>query len=200
MWSGGERWKLIRKKFQTGGTTIACGWGGGWTQFGRLDRKPGTLSHVYSVVYPYMEFRFIKHHKERHRKKEKNFWSDKKKEKYSTNMKEYSPDSRAQSTHRVAMATFWRIFHHDGKISQACWGWGVHALLPTSFHYMYHHVQSSGVRSSWEGRYTAPISTLPLYMYSVVPCVGRGGGWLNIIQFLAFWAHFPQRIVGVVGY
>ncbi len=24
-----------------------------------------------------------------------------------------------QSTHRVAMATFWRAFHHDGKISPA---------------------------------------------------------------------------------
>ncbi len=97
MWSGDYRWKLIRKKWQTGGTTIACGWGGGWTQFGRLDRKPGTLSHVYSVVYPYMEFRYIKHHKERHRKKEKNFWSEKKKEVYSTNMKEYSPVNRVHT-------------------------------------------------------------------------------------------------------
>jgi hypothetical protein len=32
-----------------------------------------------------------------------------------------------QSTHRVANATFWRTFHHDGKISPAWWGWGVHA-------------------------------------------------------------------------
>ncbi len=30
--------------------------------------------------------------------------------------------------HRVAMATFWRIFHQDGKSSPAWWGWGVHAL------------------------------------------------------------------------
>ncbi len=37
---------------------------------------------------------------------------------------------------------------------------------PTPFHCIYHHVQSCGVRSSWEGRYTPPISTLP-YMYSV---------------------------------
>jgi hypothetical protein len=33
----------------------------------------------------------------------------------------------AQSTHREATAAFWRIFHHDGKISPAWWGWGVHA-------------------------------------------------------------------------
>ncbi len=43
----------------------------------------------------------------------------------------------------MARATFWRIVHHDGKISPAWWGWGVHA--PTSFHYIYHHVQSCGV-------------------------------------------------------
>ncbi len=29
-----------------------------------------------------------------------------------------------QSTHRVPMATFWRTFHHDGKIIPAWWGWG----------------------------------------------------------------------------
>ncbi len=29
-----------------------------------------------------------------------------------------------QSTHRVAMATFCRTFHHGGKISPAWWGWG----------------------------------------------------------------------------
>ncbi len=33
-----------------------------------------------------------------------------------------------QSTHRVAMAsTFWRTFHHDGKISPAWRRWGLHA-------------------------------------------------------------------------
>ncbi len=26
--------------------------------------------------------------------------------------------------HIVAMSTFWRTFHHDGKISPAWWGWG----------------------------------------------------------------------------
>ncbi len=36
---------------------------------------------------------------------------------------------RRESTNRPAMATFWRTFHHDGKISPACWGGGgVHAL------------------------------------------------------------------------
>jgi hypothetical protein len=40
-------------------------------------------------------------------------------------------------------------------------GGGVHAHHP--FHYIYHHVQSCGVRSRWEGRYTPPVSTLPQY-------------------------------------
>ncbi len=37
----------------------------------------------------------------------------------------------SQSKHRVAIATFWRTFHHDGiisSVSTAWWGWGVHAL------------------------------------------------------------------------
>jgi hypothetical protein len=33
---------------------------------------------------------------------------------------------------------------------------------PTPFHYIYHHVQSCTVLSSWRGRYTPPISSLPL--------------------------------------
>ncbi len=32
------------------------------------------------------------------------------------------------------------------------------------FHYIYHHVQSCSVCSSWEGRYTPPISYLPPYV------------------------------------
>jgi hypothetical protein len=39
---------------------------------------------------------------------------------------------------------------------------------PSPFHYIYHHVQSCGVRSSREGRYTPPIPTLPLYVLCAV--------------------------------
>ncbi len=61
--------------------------------------------------------------------------------------------------------TKWQPFHHDGEISPAWWFWGVyHQCTPTPFHPNYRHVQSCGVRSSWEGRYTPPISTLPLYV------------------------------------
>ncbi len=45
------------------------------------------------------------------------------------------------------------------KLAQAGEGGG-----RTPFNYIYHYVQSWGVRSSWEGRYTPPISTLPLYV------------------------------------
>ncbi len=38
-------------------------------------------------------------------------------------------------------------------------GGGVHAQTP--FYYIYYHVQSFGIRSSCEGKYTPPISTLP---------------------------------------
>jgi hypothetical protein len=38
------------------------------------------------------------------------------------------PHAEPQSTNSVAMATFWRIFHHDGKSAQQCEsGGGVHA-------------------------------------------------------------------------
>jgi hypothetical protein len=40
--------------------------------------------------------------------------------------------------HRVATATFWRTFQHDGKLTQAGEGGG---CTPTPFHYIYHHVQ-----------------------------------------------------------
>ncbi len=32
----------------------------------------------------------------------------------------------SQSTHRVAIANFWRPFYHKGKIHPGWWGWGVH--------------------------------------------------------------------------
>jgi hypothetical protein len=35
---------------------------------------------------------------------------------------------------------------------------------PSPFYYVYHHEQSLSVRSSWEGRYTPPTSSLPLYV------------------------------------
>ncbi len=42
---------------------------------------------------------------------------------------------------------------------------------PTFFHYIYQHVQSCGVRSSWEGRSdTLPLFILYPYMYSMVHC------------------------------
>jgi hypothetical protein len=66
-----------------------------------------------------------------------------------------------QNTHREATAAFWHIFYHDGKISPGWCGW--RGCTPTRFHDIYHHVQSCSVRFSWQGRYTPPVSSLPLY-------------------------------------
>ncbi len=74
-------------------------------------------------------------------------------------------------THRVATATFWRKFHHDGKISPAWWGWRAH-----------HRIQSWGVRSRWEGRYTPSFHLYP-YMYSVAETRRQpNNGFVSIIQ------------------
>jgi hypothetical protein len=64
-------------------------------------------------------------------------------------------------THGVATTAFWRTFRHDGKISA---GWCGGGCTPIPFHSIYHHIQSCSVRSSWVGRYTHPISSLPIYV------------------------------------
>ncbi len=58
----------------------------------------------------------------------------------------FSWEGRSQSTHRVAMANFWRIFHHVGKISPASWGWG---CTPSSYPFIYHLEESSGA-TEWQ--------------------------------------------------
>jgi hypothetical protein len=73
---------------------------------------------------------------------------------------------RVQYT-QSGIATVWRTFQHDGKISPAWWGWG--GCTSTPFHSIYNHLQSCGVCSSWEGWYTPPISTLPLYVLYARP-------------------------------
>jgi hypothetical protein len=66
-------------------------------------------------------------------------------------------------THRVATATFLCTFHYDGKISLV----RMVGCTPSPFHSTYHHEQSCDIRSSWEGRYTPPIS--PLLLKGTVP-------------------------------
>jgi hypothetical protein len=52
------------------------------------------------------------------------------------------------------------------KLAQPGEGGGARggARHPLSLYPTHHHIQSCGVSSSWEGRYTHPISTLPLYV------------------------------------
>ncbi len=52
---------------------------------------------------------------------------------------------------------------------------------PTPFHYIYQQVQSFGVLSSWEGRYTLPIVLLYSYMYTVdMPIRMVKSSWLLV--------------------
>ncbi len=73
-----------------------------------------------------------------------------------------------QGDHRVHTEWQWPLsgVHSNmrEKLAKASEGGG---CTPIPFHYIYHHVQSCGVCSSWEGRYTPPFSTLPLYIYYV---------------------------------
>ncbi len=99
-------------------------------------------------------------------------------------------------THRVATAAFCRTFHHDGKISPSGWGWGLHAH-PRSLYLPPHHVQSCNVWSNWEGKYTHPISSLPLcslwFPLSALPALSP---WskkkLSTYSALLFHSHLYQ--------
>ncbi len=58
--------------------------------------------------------------------------------------------------------------HHDGKISPGWWCGGVHAQ-PLSLYLPSSTKLWCTVHSIWEGRYTPPISTLPLYVSTLSP-------------------------------
>ncbi len=79
-------------------------------------------------------------------------------QRYKTNLQflSHPTDERAQ---KLAMATFWRTFHHAGRFSPAWWGGGVHALslslyLPSRAKLWY---------APAERAETSPISPLPFY-------------------------------------
>jgi hypothetical protein len=60
---------------------------------------------------------------------------------------------------------------------------------PTPFHSIYHHEQSCIVLSSWEGRYTPPISPLPLYVLcgskTVLTLISPTTKFINIIMAIS---------------
>jgi len=74
--------------------------------------------------------------------------------------------------------------HSITRVKSAHPGEGVGARrTPISFYY--HHVQSSSVRSIWEGRYTIPISPHP-YMYSTLWVTARLDRWRNLARLVPF--------------
>ncbi len=87
----------------------------------------------------------------------------------------YTQHRYAHVTHYTPQSTqsgngrFLHTFNHD-KISTDWWGWGGHSI--------YHHVQSCSVRSSWEGRYTPSLASLPLN----VLCVTHSGYLFVLIR------------------
>ncbi len=75
---------------------------------------------------------------------------------------DYRPHHRVR---RVATATFWRTFHHEGKIRSVWWRWGRHA--PTPFYNFCHHAPA-------EREDTLPLFLLYHYMHSVDPTLNTG--------------------------
>jgi hypothetical protein len=68
------------------------------------------------------------------------------------------------------------------KSAQPGEGGAMGGCTPSLFHSIYHHKQSCGVHSSWEGRYTPSISPLPLYVLCV--CV-----WHVSLVFSCVYLH-----------
>jgi hypothetical protein len=82
------------------------------------------------------------------------------------------PGARPQSTHRVAIADFWRIIHQDGKISPG-WGGGgggARPLLFTLFPITYKVLVYSTLQLRVQ-IHSPYFSSLPLY---VICWLGRG--------------------------
>jgi hypothetical protein len=72
-----------------------------------------------------------------------------------------------QSTHRVAIADFRRIFHHDGKISPLADEVG--ECTPTPFHSIYHARTKLQCTLQLRGKmYRVPLFHLYRYIFSVV--------------------------------
>ncbi len=58
---------------------------------------------------------------------------------------------------------------------------------PTPFHCIYHHVQSCGVRCSWEGRYIPNMSTRPLYVLCAPDTLSPLQPSVSWLLTAAFW-------------
>ncbi len=88
--------------------------------------------------------------------------------KYSLDDWDILEDKHSGKENRVHTEWQWPLYGmHDGKISLAWWGRGGGGERPPPFAIsIIMYKVSCSVRSSWEGRYTLPISTLPLYVLS----------------------------------
>jgi hypothetical protein len=78
--------------------------------------------------------------------------------------------SCAHRVHRVATATFWRTFHHDGKICPFEGGGCTTTPFLSISTIMYKFPVCAPAERADTGRYTPYISTLLLYMYVLCGC------------------------------
>ncbi len=79
------------------------------------------------------------------------------------------------------------------KTAQAGEGW---ECKPTSFPYIYYHIQICCVSSCWEGRYAPPISPLSLYVLCGSPPTSK----MNAVQAERFSIAFSKRFKYKVTY
>ncbi len=90
------------------------------------------------------------------------------------------PDRSGHRVHRVAMAAFWRTFHHEGKISP---GWRGGGWTPTPFHYISSQVKlQCTLQLSGQIRY--PVSSLVKVCTLWVRICWWGNSWKNRVNNL----------------
>ncbi len=90
---------------------------------------------------------------------------------------------RSQSTHRVAMATLWRTFHHDRKIILDWWGWGVNAL-PLSLYLLSRTKLWCTLQLRGHIIIHSPYSISPLALYVICECNTPEGHLLSPVCYV----------------
>jgi hypothetical protein len=89
-----------------------------------------TWEHLITLVWVFFNVETAKHYKTMHPhpppsvNRKGTFFPEESTSFHLVNLTKNGCRNHRVDTQRVAMATFWRTFHHDGKFSQAWWGWG----------------------------------------------------------------------------
>ncbi len=92
--------------------------------------------------------------------------------------------------HRVATADFWRTFR---TWKNQPWLVRVGDARPPPFTLIFYHVQSCNIRSSWVGRHTPCISSLPLYALCGCHSYSRSNFELKVQEEIKQSAVYSKR-------